>query len=179
MKPVVMVDSMILSYLEAATAVGYQPQDDPTHLRDERIAAVRLFLWDELAVGEPAIRQCRAISDPETRARLDSFVGALMAPFARYSQETEGVVTLRAAEMLTLHADPKDCRVVAEAEALGAAVLVTFDKRLRNRLAGSSKVKILFPTERWTELEIPRGMRPRVLPEGSNPLAHENWWRWD
>ena len=49
-----MVDNMILSYLAHAMAVGYDPTNDDKALAEQKVAALRLFLWTDLAVGETA-----------------------------------------------------------------------------------------------------------------------------
>ena len=177
MERLVLVDSMILSYLADAIAPGYRPDSDDA-LDQERVAALRLYFWDRLGVGQTAVEQSERTPDPDHRNRLDHLVAILMPEF-RVEEWKEESVERRVGELMTLHRDENDCRIVAEAEALQADAIVTFDKRMRNRLRDAVEVALLFPSELWEQLGIPRGSPPIREPHPTNPLAARSFWRWD
>ena len=66
--------------------------------------------------------------------------------------------------------DLNDCRVLAEAEAVGAAALLTLDRRLRRNLAPHARLRILSPSRYWKELAFPRGTPPQWSPRRGSPL---------
>lgn len=168
---------MILSYLVEATVLGYDPACDRDHLlRDERVAAVRLLIWGMIGVGEMAVRQSQRTDDAKWRNALFRMVAIQLPEF----RPPAGLDLERRVEVLTrAHADPEDCRIVAEAEVLDAPALITFDKRMIRRLARLTAVPLCTPTEYWLALCIPPGTPPRWPPRDDNPLAHQPWWRWD
>jgi hypothetical protein len=89
------------------------------------------------------------------------------------------VLRERTIELVKLHADEDDCRIVAEAELLEANHLVTFDKQMQKRLSGAARIPIVSASELWRQLEIPRGTPPIREPHATNPLSQQEWWRWD
>jgi hypothetical protein len=172
-----MLDNMVLSYLVEATRVGYEPGRDPDLvLRGERVAAVRLLIWGAVGVGETAVLQSQRTRDAEWREALLRMV-AIQLPELPTPEGMD--LDRRVEELLHLHADAEDCRILAEAEALNAAAVITFDKRMIHRLERHSAVPLCSPSDYWTELWIPRGTPPAHLPRGDNPLASQLWWRWD
>ena len=174
MKKSVLVDNMILSYLAMAIAGNYQPEPG-----EERVASLRLFIWGaDLGVSETPLSQSQKTPDPEHREELDRLVTILLPEFG-VPDGAEADVAARVLELVALHGDAEDCRIVAEAGALEAGVLITFDKRMRRRLERVSRVPILYPTELWAKLAIPRGTPPIWEPDVTNPLSRESFWRWD
>ena len=67
-----LIDTMILSYLAEAMAGDYDPKRDPdSALREERVAAFRLFLWCRVGVGTTAVEQAMRTLDAGQRTRLE------------------------------------------------------------------------------------------------------------
>jgi predicted nucleic-acid-binding protein len=173
---VALVDNMVLSYLVEAMSGWYDPALDPQeHVRAEKEAAARLWMWAAVAVGETAVRESQQTSDSRRREALKRCVSVqlpeLQVPATDALEERVG-------ELLRHHKGVNDCRVVAEAEVLGAPAVVTFDKRLKRHLRGHARVPIRYPSQQWKALGIPRGTPPVWMPRQDNPLYRHNWWRW-
>ena len=169
---------MILSYLAQALAPGYKPTTSD-RLDAERVAALRLYFWASLGVGETAVAQSLRTPDRLHRAELESLVAVLM-PELRVADRDRDALAARTNELERLHSDADDCRIVAEADLIeGVTHLVTFDRRLQRRLQEEVGVRIVAPTELWAELAIPRGAKPICEPAPGNPLRQEAFWRWD
>lgn len=166
---------MILSYLEEAMSPDYDPRD--TDLDEQRIAALRLYLWTTLAVGETAVKESERAREP-VRTRLDRFVTVLL-PEWHVPVHDEARLEARTKELSSLHRGIEDCRIVAEAELIGVPTLLTFDKDLQRRLRAAARVSILTPVEQWERLAIPRGTPPLRRPDATNPLSGRNFWHWD
>lgn len=172
------IDSMIVHYLVQAMSEGYNPTDDPNdHLRLERVAAFQLFLWSELNIPPTVVDQLSAAQDANLRARLERLVilhlGEPHLPSASVLAMLQRVVALQG-----FHSDEGDCRIVAESEVIGASALLSFDHRLRRRLAPHTALQLLTPSDYWERLEIPRGTPPRWSPAPNNPMGKMNWWNW-
>jgi hypothetical protein len=173
-----MVDNMILSYLEHAMAVGYDPAADDEVLAEQKVAALRLFLWTNLAVGETAVAQSQRARDPEVCEQLDRLV-AIQLPEYRVPDHERNALDARTRELAQLHGDEEDCRIVAEAELVGVPTLLTFDKTMQKRLRNAARVEIMSPSEQWDRLAIPRGRDPIREPHPTNPLSRRSFWRWE
>ena len=173
-----MLDTMILSYLEDAMTVGYDPTTDHQTLAEQKVAALRLFFWTDLAVGETAVAQSQRARDPARRVELDRLV-AIQLPEYRVPDDERNALEFRTRELTQLHGDAEDCRIVAEAELIGVPTLLTFDKKMQTRLRRAARIEILSPTEQWDGLAIPRGRVPIRGPSGTNPLSRRNFWRWE
>jgi hypothetical protein len=77
------------------------------------------------------------------------------------------------------HPKLNDCRVLAEAEELGLDVMLTYDNKFWKRLQNSSATTMLVkPSTYWAGLGVPRGAQPKTLPDHTNPLSSQSWWRW-
>ena len=169
---------MILSYLEEAMTLGYDPALDDEALARERVAALRLYLWTELAVGGTALKQTERNRQPAVKRQREQLVAILM-PEYRVPEHEQSTLNQRTVELTQLHRDEEDCRIVGEAELLQANWLITFDKKLKRRLDGEARVKLRSPSELWNELQIPRGTRPIREPDPTNRLSGASFWRWD
>jgi hypothetical protein len=71
-----------------------------------------------------------------------------------------------------------DCMILAEAEDIGFATLLSFDDQFVKRLAPHARLTLTKPAQLWEALAIPLGARPDKVPTPDNPLAREKWWRW-
>jgi hypothetical protein len=172
------VDSMIVDYLVHAMEIGYNPSADPDQvLATERVAAFRLFLWNDLTVLPTVLSQLAATRDPTWRYRLEQLV-LIHLPEAQIPARAMPALEARATVLAAHHRDDLDCRIVAEAEWIQAASLVSFDHRLRKRLGNHTALPLVTPSEYWEQLAIPRGMPPRWAPAPSNPMSLETWWHW-
>jgi hypothetical protein len=77
------------------------------------------------------------------------------------------------------HPDPRDCRVVAEAECAQVKALLTLNADLVRGLSGRSEViSVVSPSEYWRAANVHRGAAPRHTPADGNPLVGATWWRW-
>ena len=66
------MDSMIVDYLVQAMDIGYNPSADPDQdLATERVAAFRLFLWNDMTVLPTVLSQLAATRDSAWRHRLE------------------------------------------------------------------------------------------------------------
>lgn len=174
----VLLDTMILSYLAEAMAGDYDPRlDADDALRDERVAAFRLFLWASVGVGETAVEQATRTRDAAWRSQLDRLV-MIHLPEYRVPDADMPHVDSRTIELNQIHGDAEDCRIVAEAEALGVG-LATFDFEMQKKLAAHAEVPLRGAGEYWRELAVPRGTRPHLEPAWDNPIGATTWWRWD
>jgi hypothetical protein len=90
-----------------------------------------------------------------------------------------GCVKGMAERYIDYHPDPRDCRVVAEAECAKVEALLTLNADLVHGLSGRSEViSVVSPSEYWRSARVPRGSRPRTTPADENPLAGAPWWKW-
>jgi hypothetical protein len=172
-------DSNVLTYFLDGNRGNYRlAPEDP--IADQRVAAVRLFLYCTPFIVPTVRQEAESILDPlklEEHVRfIDGSFGELIPDDA---QETS--IGRRAAELLLHHPKgPGDCRIVAEVEVdEDIPVLVTFDARLKKDLAPHVGIRIESPTECWASFNIPRGTPPKWSPAAGHPLANENWWRWE
>jgi len=171
------IDSMIVDYLVQAMDQGYDPSEDTNdHLRPERIATFRLFLWSELYVPPTVAAQLSATRDQPWRERLQRLVAIHLVELAATLDAS--LISQRVSDLRVIHRDPEDCRVVAESEIAGACVLLSFDHRLRSRLASRTSLQLLKPSDCWERLGVIRGTAPRWIPATSNPIGSKTWWHW-
>lgn len=169
------LDSMCLSYLlDALEGVG-APEDA---LAEQKVSLVHLYLYTEgtLWVTPTVETEFKCIKNDARRESHRSWTSVL---FGIRPLSNTAAVERRVQELLASHAGPNDCRILAEAEDIGLATLLTFDDDLIARLsARSSTVDLARPAEFWARLAVPRGASPVKLPALDNPLANQTWWRW-
>ena len=171
-------DSNVFTFfLEASSGDYHAPARDP--LRDQRIAAFRLFLYAQPVILPTVTREAEGIRQQDhLRRHLDS----IAFQFNEFLPDEKWMVLIerRARELERFHPGKlNDCQIVAEAEADNVPVLVTFDGDLRRRLTSHAKVRIETPEDCWESMAIPRGSREGWRPAPANPLLDETWWRWD
>jgi hypothetical protein len=146
---------------------------------EQRIAAVRLFLWCDPQIVPTVRLEASRILSP---AKLEEHMRFIDYSFAEIT--LDGPQTLaserRANELLAYHPTGiDDCRIVAETEqAPEIPVLVTFDRDLKRNLRPHTRLRIETPTECWAALNIPHGTPSQWTPASSHPLANEPWWHW-
>ncbi len=175
---IALLDTMILSYLAEAMAGDYDPKRDPdVKLREERVAAFRLFLWCRVGVGKTAVEQAMRTLDAGHRRRLQQLV-MVQLPELQVPDEALGWADSRTRVLTAFHSDSEDCRILAEAEALRARCVVTFDLRMQKRLGPHSQVGLLGAAMYWRDLAIPRGTPPNLRPAWGNSIGGDDWWEW-
>jgi len=182
MKATVGLDTNVLDYLVRAMTEGYHPEIDPDPiLAKEKVAAFRIFLYiDAIAVGPTVNSEIEETEDREFRHKLTDLRDNLLVELVNIDA-TE--VEKRAQFLSQFHKGERnwrDCLVVGEAEIGGLEVLLTFDNDLKKRLNGrTGSLRIMTPSEYWSQMNIPRGQRPRWSPGRTNPLYRATWWRWE
>jgi hypothetical protein len=69
--------------------------------------------------------------------------------------------------------------VLAEAEDVKHNHLITFDTKFINRLSvHSDSVNLSSASGYWRSLAIPKGSKPIIIPNSTNPLSEQDFWRW-
>ncbi len=172
---IVSADSNCLTFIIDAMQ-GISEPIDP--LADERQALFRTYLYlaGTLHSTPRSKAECLRIQDPK---RLDLHRRFLTANFDVVRPPNSDRVNALADSFRAFHSDEDDCYILAEAIEGGADVLLTYDDRFIARLARMARsTRMLRPTEYWRSLDIPRGSKPDKVPDNSNPLSSESWWRW-
>ena len=150
------VDSHCLSYVIDLMEGVPVPSDA---LAEQRIALARIFfytpgtLWTTPTVEAEFAR----IADPTRRANHQRWTNVLFG--VRLPSDPEAV-KIRAGELENLHRHEGDRMVLAESEAIGLSVLLSFDKRFVRRLGPHARLPLTTPLSYWNLLAIPRGARP-------------------
>jgi len=173
------IDRNVWQYLADATQGTYDPACDLSAKRDERIAVLRIALYAPSALWiTPSVHtefeHIKATDVWRSNAGIrDSFLHEVQPRDLDLKR-----VTARTRELRTYHPDEDDCRAIAEAEEADAVRFLSFDHRLRKRLARHTSLDLVTPRAYWPTLGIPRGAEPRISPAPPNPLASQTWWRW-
>lgn len=148
-------DSNVLTYFLQANSGTYDPaSDDNASLAVERVAAYRLFLYGPtLTIVPSVLQEAQAIPDPVTREEHVRWIYYQLNEVLPANLD-ENDVLVRQRRYQALHPTGRlDCRAVAEAESAGLERFITFDSRLRRRLAGKTKrIIVQCPTECWRDL---------------------------
>lgn len=168
------IDSQCLSYVIDAFS-GIAAPSDP--LAPQRVALARIFFYlpGTLWVTPTVTAECARIRNI-TRAELHaSFIRVL---FGELPVPDSSAAKARTTTLTGHHAGHNDCAIIAEAEAVGSSVLLSFDSSLVRHLARRTKVQLVEPLEYWNGLSIPLGARPDKEPHSTNPLSSQAWWRW-
>jgi hypothetical protein len=173
------IDRNVWQYLVDATSGAYDPAVDTSDLREERVAALRIVLHTPsiLCVTPSVHAEFERIGDPgrwcENAGIRDVFIRVV-----RPCDLDSRLVETRTRVLQAHHADPDDCRVVAEAEAARVWRFITFDTLLVQHLTSHTTLMLTQPSVYWRELRVPQGANPRLSPAPSNPLSTQSWWRW-
>ena len=169
------LDSQCLSYI-IDVLVGVEEPTDP--LANERKALVRAWFYRPVPwtfyVSETVVSECARIRDEDRQERHERFIDDLFENPPRYDS---AAVVARATKLMEIHPKLNDCCILAEAEDLGLDTLLTYDADFRRRLAPVSRVVVTTPSAYWDGLDISRGVRPQIMPDPTNPLSRQSWWR--
>jgi predicted nucleic acid-binding protein len=168
------LDSQCLSYLLDALEGVAAPTDA---LAEQKIALVRLYLYTPGTLWvTPTVRtEFSRIRDPARRGIHENWTSVL---FGVRPLSSPDAVERRAAELVKHHGDADDRRILAEAEDVGFATLLTFDNDFVKHLSSRTRLNLIRPAQLWATLAISNGAPPQKVPTLANPLASETWWRW-
>jgi hypothetical protein len=142
----------------------------------EAVSAARIFFY----ITNPLIT-------PTVAAEIEQANEPLLSNWKNYHFEEiaapddfyRGCVKGMANRYVDYHPDPRDCRVVAEAECAKVEALLTLDAELVRGLSGRSEViSVVSPLQYWQAAQVPRGTSPRTSPSQGSPLLGADWWRW-
>lgn len=184
MSKLVVIDGNCLTYF--IQAMQHDPRQPADALASEKIALLRVYLYApdvNCFHITPTVRsEVERISDAAKRQDHESWLHTIvdclqLSDTQSVERRAQQLVTRAAAS--GRHAGRADAVILAECEAYGAGVLLTYDVRFNGFLRTQAiRTQILRPTEFWAALAIPRGSRLARAPHSSNPLAQETWWRW-
>lgn len=171
------LDSNAMTHLNEALSPAYDPATDLSGFCGERIALLRAYLHlDYIPWIVPMVD-----AEYQHIAHQPRLVSHTLMAHVFLNEVTEpldsAVIDARVAELSTRHPRKDDCRVVAEAEAIGGDVLLTCDLALLRKLAPVAKIALYRPSEFWAQLAVPRGRRPPrdILDHTSH---RDRWWDW-
>lgn len=137
------------------------------------LAAVRIYFYLTNPLVTPTVA-AEIEQATETDWRNHHF-----EEIARQDDFYRGCVKGMAERYIDYHPDPRDCRVVAEAECAKAEALLTLSGDLVRGLGGQSEaINVRRPSEYWKRAHVPRGATPRTTPAEGSPLLSAGWWRW-
>ena len=174
----VVVDTNILDFLLHAMRHGDFPRTNDAGVRAQQVATFRLFLWSGLgSVGRVAVSEVSKHPHEDKREALQRIIFNQL-PEVWVQNYDKQRWTARTAELMQHHPGELDCQLVAEAEIVEASTLLSYDKKMIRNLRPYARIDLLFPTEYWDNLGIPRGTQPKWTPAESNPLAQATFWRW-
>jgi hypothetical protein len=168
------LDTNCLSFIiDALEGIG-EPKDG---LAEQKVALVRLFLYTPGTLWTlPTVkREFARIPDPTRRAAHESWTSVL---FGERQLNNPGAVKRRADGLAAIHSDEDDRMVLAEAEDVGFATLLSYDLTFVRRLAPHARLNLTTPVACWQVLAPPQRASPCNLPRYDNPLAAQTWWRW-
>lgn len=142
----------------------------------ESIAVVRIYFY----VTNPLVT-------PTVAAEVEEEAGGNMPAWKHYRFDEiprpddffRGCVKGMADRYLDYHPDPRDCRVVAEAECAKAKAFLSLDADLVRGLGGRSEaITVISPSKYWRRAHVAHGTSPRIHPPDGSPVAGAPWWRW-
>ena len=169
------LDSNCLTYLINACkgTTGIDPS-----IAEEGLALIRIWFYldDRYFISEQVLKECQPISDKDHRETHLAFANTT---YFGLEPKAPDIVKSRAKHFFSIHQGKKDCRVLAEAEDMGANILFSYDNSFIKKLGQcSDRVRIMRPSEYWKSAQLPRGIVPKLRPHDSNPLATMTFWRW-
>ncbi len=168
------LDSNCLSFLIAALEGIARPTDN---LTDEKIALVRIYLYTSgtLWVTPTVKREFERIKDAAKKGRHQRWTSS---NFGVRPVNDPSAIKRRGTNLKRFHPGKNDRTVLAEAEDIGFATLLSFDQKFVKRLAPHARLTLTTPGEFWISLAIPKGAEPNKEPTPDNPLSMQQWWQW-
>ena len=158
------IDRNVWQYLVDATSGAYDPAVDTSDLCEERVAALRIVLHTPsiLCVTPSVYAEFERIGDPG-RWRENAGIRDVFIRVVRPCDLDSRRVETRTRVLQAHHADPDDCRAVAEAEAARVWRFLTLDRHLVQHLISHTTLILTQPSTYWRELRVPQGANPEVV----------------
>lgn len=142
----------------------------------EAVAVVRVYFYITNPLVTPTVA---AEVEQQNERRLSNWKSYHFEEIAAPEDFYRGCVKGMAERYIDYHPDPRDCRVVAEAECAKVEALLTLNADLLRGLSGRTEViSVVRPSEYWQAAQVPRATSPRTPPAPGNPLLGADWWRW-
>ena len=172
------LESNSFTYLLQAMESGSRPLGSEA---EEKVALLRLFLYrDDIFYITPTAKL--EVSKIEDKLKLQAHNALESAHLGLLEIPDFEKVNKLAEFYQQFHSGKKnasDCKIVAEAEISKCDYLLSYDKKLVNKLLSKTEnLQIKYPSCYWSSLAIPKGVAPKWIPEHSNPLGKETWWVW-
>jgi len=142
----------------------------------EPVSAVRIYFYITNPLITPTVaEELEQASEPA----LSNWRNCQFEEIAHQDDFYGGCVKGMADRYLDYHPDPRDCRVVAEAECAKVEALLTLNADLIRGLSGRSEaINVMRPSEYWKGARVPHGTVPPRMPLKGSPLLRADWWRW-
>jgi hypothetical protein len=122
-------------------------------------------VWVVPTVNEEIARD----GSPEEQSWRDVAIGEIHDDSDTY----HGCVTTKTYRYMDYHADPRECRVVVEAECAKLDAFLTLNEDLTKALADRvEQIDITSPSAYWASVNVPRGAEPRWTP---GPGGARSW----
>ena len=171
------LDTNALTFFVNAISVGYDPSVDSPDVAREKIAIIKIFFYtgDLFFIVPTVEKEYNNIKDVVFKDDHSEVHSVLMNDYLATPNKND--VKDRQDYYFGFHGKREDCRILAEAELAGYDVLLTYDKKLINRVKGKTiSILLLMPSEYLAMLNIPSGARPVWAPHKTNPLSRKSWW---
>lgn len=168
------IDSNCLSFIVDALDGIETPADG---IAAQKIALARIFFYGgQTLFTTPTVRaECDRISNAVRREKHHSW---MMTHFGTLPVRVpQHALKARALVLQQFHPKERDCMILAEAEALQLAILLSFDFDFVERLKGKTTIKLMKPLDSWQLMGTPKGATPKTIPTSDNLLAAQQWWR--
>ena len=141
----------------------------------ESIVAVRIYFY----LTNPVVTPTVATEVEQANEPVLSNWKSYQLEETRQDDFYRGCVKGMAERYIDYHPDPRDCRIIAEAECAKVEALLTVNDALIRGLSGRIEaIGVVRPSEYWNSAQLPRGSTLQHPPAESNPLATASWWRW-
>ena len=142
----------------------------------ESVAAVRIYLY----VTNPWITPTVAAEIEERKDPLEiTWRNYQFSEISHPDEFYRGCVKGMSQRYIDYYPDPRDCRLVAEAECAKLETLLTLRADLiKGMRARAEVIGVMTPSDYWNRAHMPRGAVPRIKPQSENPLSSAAWWRW-
>jgi hypothetical protein len=158
---------VLQAYTLAAGGDGSQP---------EGVAALRLSMYAGVACIVPSVK--REIDEEGSQQERDWRAHGFVE-ITDTNDTYHGCVTTMTYRYMDYHSDPRDCRVVVEAECAKLDAFLTLNEELVKALADrAEQITIMTPSRYWKKVRVAHGSAPRWTPNETHPLHAQAWWRW-
>ena len=143
----------------------------------EDLVRIWFYLAQRYYISERVFLECRCIRDNEPRRKIHEAFS--LPTYFGVAVKDLVAVQKRADDLYQHHSKMGDCLVLAEAEDMQVDILLSCDNKFISRLSlVSERVRMMRPSEYWRDASVPKGAIPKIVPEASNPLYSNTFWRW-